>query len=164
MELFFRYVPIMFIVVMVANAFIIKGRAQKHIDQNPELKAGYDKIFKGFLLFGNIPWIIMLLGNLTGTTHSVFDYFNPRGLNPIVLMFHFSIVALYLAMFFWIFINDGADFLSRHPGVLVFRFFGEIKNVISPLSIKLFFALILLSGSGAMLTMWFEKISSFPVK
>jgi hypothetical protein len=154
----------MFIIVTVINAELLKSRFQDYIDQNPELKAGYDKIFKRFLLYGNIPWVIMLIGNLTGITNGVFDYFNPRALNPMVLMFHFTIVTLYLAIFYWIFLNGGADFLSRHPGIIVLRGFGNNKNITSPVLIKLFFGLILLSGCGAMVVMWIIHIPPFAFK
>ena len=127
---------------------------QTYIDLDASLKPGYDKLLKGFFIFSTLPLIIMSIGNLSGITNNVFEYFNPRGLNPMVLAFHFSIITIYLLLAYWVYLKNGAAFLSQHPGIIVFNGFGNTQNITSVNSIKLFFAAILLSGFGAMTAMW----------
>ena len=74
-----KYFWIMFIVVTFANAIMMKIRAKKKIERDPSLKSGYDTIFKGFILWGIIPWVVMGAGVLTG----------PQDGNPYVIIFLF---------------------------------------------------------------------------
>jgi hypothetical protein len=96
MEIIFKQAWILLMAVTIANALTLKFRSKKYIAQNPALEEGYKKIFKGFIIFGNIPWIIVAFGNLTGLTNSIFDFFNPGALNPVVLIFHASIIVLWV--------------------------------------------------------------------
>ena len=136
----------------------MKQRFQKYIDDDPELAEGYNKIFRVWIIYGSIPWLIMAIGMLTGTTHNVFEYFNPKALNPAVLAFHFSLVLIYLLIAYWVFLNNGASFLSKHPGLIVFRGFGTTKDITSETAIKMFVGLVLLSGTIAMSAMWILNI------
>ena len=87
MSAIFNHFWIMFIVVTVANGLIWKSRSKKYIAENPELQEGYDSLIKGWFIFGNIPWIIMGIGMLTGMTKNIFEFSNPRQMNPIVIVF-----------------------------------------------------------------------------
>ena len=129
MEIIFNYTWVMFIAVTIANGLVLKYRSKKYIAQNPDLKKGYDKYFKGWLFYGNIPWVIMMVGSLTGLTHSTFEYFSPRTLNPIVLIFHLSIIILWVLSVRWIYFKNGAEFIETHPGLMEKSSFRENKNV-----------------------------------
>lgn len=143
----------MFIVVTIANGLVLKYRSKKYIDQNPELKEGYDKCFKGWMFYGNIPWIIMMIGNLSGITNNTFEYFNPKAMNPMVLIFHLSIVALWVLSIRWIYFKNGAEFLAAHPGLTQKSSFrGNTK--LTAKEIKTFFPLMLLGGIAGMAIMW----------
>ena len=83
------------IVVTFLNAYLLRSRSQEAIARNPELKEGYEKIFRGYLIYPNIPWVVMGVGILFGGVSGVFDYFNPAAGNPFVLAFHISVVALW---------------------------------------------------------------------
>ncbi|OYT15639.1 MAG: hypothetical protein B7C24_11990 [Bacteroidetes bacterium 4572_77] len=144
----------MFIAVTIANGLILKYRSKKYIAQNPELEEGYDKYFKGWMIYGNIPWIIMMIGNLSGTTQNTFEYFNPKALNPMVLVFHFSIIILWILSARWIYFKNGAEFIENHPGLLQKSSFSGNTNVTAK-QIKLFFPLLLLGGIVGMGMMWF---------
>jgi hypothetical protein len=149
-----KYFWILFIVTTIVNVYILKSRVQPHIDKNPDLKNGYDNIFRNFLIYGIIPWIIMGAGVLSGKTNGIFDFLNPRALNPFVLTFHLYIIIINLLLFRWIYFKKGAEFLSQHPGIIVFRGFGKSKEVTSPNLIKLFFALAFAGGITGMTMMW----------
>lgn len=163
MDIIFKYAWVMFIAVTIVNYFIFKSRTQEHIDKNPDLKAGYDKILRTILIYGTIPWVIIALGNLTGLTNTVFDYFRPRTLNPFVLAFHLYIIVIWILTVRWIYFKNGADFLVRYPGFVHIRGFG---NSITPTStlIKIFFALALFGGIAGMTMMWLIDFPLFPIK
>ena len=132
----------------------MKSQSKKYINQNPGLKKGYDKIFKGILLFGNIPWVIIAIGELTGITNGLQDYFNPKSLNPLVLIFHFYILLIWVLSVHWIFFKDGADFLAQHPGLISYRRFNNSNDITSSKDIKILFALALFGTIGILAMMW----------
>lgn len=77
-QLIFKHVWIIFIAVTIINGLVIKHRSKKCIAQNPELEEGYNKLFKGLIIYGNIPWVIIMIGNLCGITQSFLNTFNPK--------------------------------------------------------------------------------------
>jgi hypothetical protein len=154
MNLIFTYAWVAFIFVTVVNYFILRQTIQKHIDLNADLKTGYDNFFKSFLILGNIPWVIIGIGMLTGQTNSVFDFFHPKLLNPIVLTFHLYAIIVFILSIYWIYFKNGADFFTRHPGIIRFQGFGKSKDITSTMSIKLFFAIVILGGIAGLTMMW----------
>lgn len=149
-ELFFFQSWILLIAVTFANALVMRRNAKKHLLAQPELKDGYDQMFRAVLIYGNIPWLIMAIGNLSGITRGTFDYLAPSQMNPMVLIFHFSIVVLWILSVRWIYFKGGADFLERHPGM--FRQNATAKEI------KIFFPLMLAGGIFGMIMMWFLDI------
>jgi len=160
---FIKYAWLVFIIFTTANYFFLKSQTQKIAEENPDLKPGYDKLLKVILIYGNIPWVIMAIGDLTGQTNSIFDYFNPRSFNPFVLAFHFYLIVIWVLSFRWIYFKKGADFLVQHPGLVYIQGFGKPITPTSKL-IKVFFALSLLGGIIGMATMWLANFPKFPVK
>ena len=158
MEIIFKHTWIMFIAVTIANGLILKYRSKKYTAEKPELEDGYDKSFKGWLFYGNIPWVIMMIGNLSGMTQNTFEYFNPKAMNAIVLVFHFSIILLWVLSVRWIYFKNGAEFIETHPGLIQKSSLSGNTNVTAK-QIKLFFPLMLLGGIAGMIMMW---IMDFP--
>ncbi len=158
MEIIFKHTWIMFIIFTVANGLIFKYRSKKYIAQNPDLREGYDKFYNGIMVYGNVPWVIMMIGNLTGVTHNTFEYFSPRDMNPMVLLFHFVILVLWIMAVRWIYFKDGAEFIEAHPGMIQRSGFGGTADVTAK-QIKIFFPLILLGSIAGMAMMW---IVDFP--
>jgi hypothetical protein len=117
MPVIFNHFWIMFIVVTIANGLIWKVKSKKYIAENPVLKEGYDSLIKGWLIYVNIPWTIMGIGMLTGLTKSMDDFFNPRLGNPIVIVFFLVIIVEWILGSRWIFFQDGAEKLVKHPGM-----------------------------------------------
>lgn len=116
MEFLFQNFWIALLAVTVLNAFWMRKRSEVYAQQHPSLIPGYKKLFKYFLIFGSIPWLIMGTGNLTGLTSLTHEYLNPASGNPIVLLFHLLIVSYWILGGLWIFFNNGAAFIERHPG------------------------------------------------
>ena len=118
MELLIKHAWAMFIGVTILNAFFLKFRTKKYVAENPELEAGYNSYVLGWLVFGNIPWLIMMVGDLGGFTQNTFDFFAPQEMNPIVILFHSAIIVQMLILMWWIYFRKGAEFLEKHPGLL----------------------------------------------
>ena len=55
-----------------------------------------------------IPWWVMGLGQVTGSTSTVWEYFRPQDMNPFVLGFVGSVFAMSLAVAYWVFLRGGA--------------------------------------------------------
>ncbi len=100
----------------------------------------------------------MAIGDLSGMTKGILDYFNPKSLNPIVLIFHFSIIVIWILGVHWIYFRKGADFLAQHPGLILFRGPGIYRDITSITTIKIFFALALSGGIAGMTMIWLMDI------
>lgn len=129
------------------QAYSLKRRVRSLIAEKPELEEGYEKIFKGYLFFGSLPWIVMGVGVLSGGAHGVFDFFRPGDGNPYVLAFHLVIIGIWTLSALWIFFGEDAEFLVRHPGLFNWRFK-------SPIAIKILLAISLAGGIAGMYLMW----------
>lgn len=138
---------VLFIFVTVFNAFYLKARSQKNIAKQPELKEGYDQLFKGYLIYSNIPWIVMGIGVLLGGVPGVFDFLRPRDGNIFVLAFYATVVILWILSIWWIYFKGGAEFLIKYPGV----FNQDIK---SPILLKVLFGVMLIGGIFGMAFLW----------
>ncbi|SRR5712692_8832245 len=137
--------------VTCVNAYLLRSRARKEIERNPELAEDYAQLLKGYLVFLNIPWLVMGLGILLGGTRGVFDYFDPRSGNFYVIAFHITIIVLWALTIFWVYLAGGAEFLVRYPGVMN-------VDINSPLVLKLLFALMLTGGIVAEIAMWSGRL------
>jgi hypothetical protein len=138
---------VLFILITVFNSFYLKARSQKIIVEKPDLQEGYDQLFKGYLTYLNIPWVVMGIGVLFGGVPGVFGFFNPRDGNIFVLAFHATVVILWILSIWWIYFKGGAEFLVKYPGV----FNQDIK---SPILLKVLFAVMLIGGIFGMAFMW----------
>lgn len=162
MDIIFKHAWVLFIAVTIINGIAFRIRSQKYVAENPSLKAGYDKLIKGCLVWGNIPWLVMAVGDLTGITNGVWDYFYPRSMNPMVLMFDFVLIALWVMGSYWIYVRGGAAFLAKHPGLIRFRAPGFSEDITSPRTIKIFWALAVAGGIVGMTMMWMADIPAMP--
>jgi hypothetical protein len=146
-EFISKHFWVMFIIVTFANAIIMKIRSKKYFEADPSLKSGYDTIFKGIITWGNIPWIIMGAGIITGHVPSIFQYFRPQDGNPFVIAFFISIFLIWILGTYWLFVKDGAEILVKHPGIFNYNFS-------SPTIVKLFWILCLAGGVAGVAMMF----------
>jgi hypothetical protein len=135
------------ILASVYSAFLLKFRSRKFIEQQPELREGYDRLIVGELVYLNIPWVIAGVGIVFGNVPGFFSYFAPSDGNLFILAFQVSIVVLCLFTFWWVYFKGGAEFLVEHPGV----FTQEIK---SPVLLKLLIGAALAFGMGTIVSIW----------
>ena len=73
-----KYFWLIAIIVTGLNWVMFRKRAQKHIEERPELKKGYEALFRGYLLWMNIPWVVRGIGCTVGEVPSVRPYFRSR--------------------------------------------------------------------------------------
>lgn len=153
-----QYIWILFILVNFLNVYLLRKKTEKFIEESTEKENGYKIIFKNFLIYGSIPWIIIGIGNTFGFTESVFDYFQPSKMNPMVLLFHFSIIVIWILLIRFIFLKDGAKFLENHPGIIRVNSFGNVNDHPSENTIKLITIVGIIGGIIAISMMWFVAI------
>jgi len=134
------------------NLFGFRRRAQEYIREKPELRRGYEVLFRGYLIWMNVPWVVMGIGSTVGSVPSILHYFRPQDGNPYVLAWFASIFFILILGTVWIFFRGGAETLALHPGALQFNFGFKNQDIQSPLLIKFFWLLILASAiAGAVL-------------
>ena len=144
----------MLIVATFVNAIIMKKRSKVHIEKDPSLRDGYEKLFKGIITWGNLPWIVMGAGILFGGVPSMDYYFRPQDGNPFVIAVFISVFFLWVLGTYWLFLKSGAEFLIKHPGLFN-------HNFSSPMTLKLFWILCL-AGGIAGVTMMFLMDTQMP--
>jgi len=148
--LVFRHAWLLFIVVTCAKGAVWWRRAQPKIAENPALEQGYRRLIKSWLIYGNLPWLVMAAGILSGAVPSAMSYFNPRN-GPFVIAFYVTVVTLWIATFYWLFFRGGAEDLLTHPGLL------NLPDA-RPWAIKVYFLLCLAGGVVGLLWMIFGNI------
>lgn len=145
MLLIFKYAWFLFIAVTCINGAVWWRRGQQARAEEPELEEGYRRLIRWWIICGNLPWIVMGIGIIFGGVPSVLHYFNPRN-GPFVMAFYVTIVALWIASFYWIFFRGGAEELVAHPGLLNLP--GQ-----KPVWVKALFLLSLIGGIIALTMM-----------
>lgn len=138
---------IFFILATIINAFILKIRSRKLIADHPDLEAGLNQLIKGFLIYLNLPWIVMGIGMVCGEVPGIFKYLNPREGNPFVIAFHITMLILWILFVWWLYFNSGAEFLVKYPRVFNL-------DLQSSTNIKVLLAFPLIGGIIAMALMW----------
>jgi len=154
--LLFRHAWVMFIAATVANALIGKFRSRRYIRQRPELASGYQKLFRGRLIWENLPWILMGFAVESGGVHSISSFFRPRDGNPFVSAWFSLVFAEWVLGFWWLFFRHGAEFLVAHPGYSPY-------DVKSPVIVKLLYCLMILGGIVGFMMMWKMDVPEFPI-
>ena len=111
-----RHFWLAFVVVTIINGRYWWAGVQARIRAQPELEPGYRRLYRGYLFWGNVPWLLMGAGILSGQVRSMFDFLQPRSGNPYVLAWWWAMAALFALGTMWMFWGGGAETLARHPG------------------------------------------------
>lgn len=147
-----KYFWIILILVTSINATVWSYKSKKHIEENPDLKESYKKLIRGFLIYGNIPWLIMGLFSLTGIIQNSFMILEPSNLNAGVIIWHLSVIIILALGTYWIFAKNGAQILEKHPGLFQNSF--SRNNKTSAGMIKFIWILGLIGALGGEIMMW----------
>jgi len=134
---------IIFIAVTVANGLYWKSNSKKYIAEKPERKEGYRKLLNGWLIYGNIPWIIMGIGMLTGMTKNSVEFKLPSQ-NAIVIIYFLYMLFILIFGSYWLYFKGGAEMLVDHPGMLFNTERGKEKAMVK--KVKQFWGLGILGA------------------
>jgi hypothetical protein len=105
-----------FVAVTTINGRYWWAGVQARIQARPELEPGYRRLYRGYLFWANVPWILMGVGILSGQVRWMFDFLEPRSGNPYVLAWWSANGAVLAAGTVWVLWGGGAEMLARHPG------------------------------------------------
>ena len=155
-----KFFWIFFILVTVFNAFYWHLNSLEYISKNPDLESGYHTLIFGFLFWANIPWIVMGVGCIKNNL-TFRDYLNPQYAHPYLIAFFISVLFVYTAGSYWLFIADGAEMLVRYPGLFISNS-GEVldSQSLSPNLIQLWWSLGGASGVAAMAFLFIRIVRS----
>jgi len=154
-DLISKYFWIAAILFTATNFLFFRKRSEAYIKANPQLLEGYIALFRGYLFWMNLPWIIMGLGCTVGGVPSVWYYFRPKDGNPYVLAWFGSVFVLWILGTLWLFFKGGAQKLSEHPGAIELSYGFKRQAVTDPGTIKTFWLLALAGGIAGVALMWF---------
>lgn len=127
MELVLRHFWIAFVVVTFVNGRTWRNRVQGLIQEQPALGRGYQRLYRGYVFWLNVPWIGMGAGVLSGQVTSIFDFLRPGDGNVFVLWWWGLNAVLLCLGTYWIFFRGGAQTLAQHPGVYMVPRWGAAK-------------------------------------
>lgn len=117
-ELFFRHSWIGLIFVSAINAAVWWYRGKRVRAQHPERAASYKRMIAWMLIAGNIPWLILGGGVLFGGFILPIDPIILSGMNLWGWAFWICIPLWLVGLILYVFWFDGADELSKHPGLV----------------------------------------------
>jgi hypothetical protein len=146
--LLFKYFWVAFILVTFVNGAIWWSRSKPHRIRDPALTESYRSLIRGFVIWGNIPWLVMGAGIVFGGVPSIFHYFDPKSPNPFIAAWFGSVFFLWIAGCYWLFARGGAEELIRHPGLIQ-------PQMSSPSAIKALWVLCLAGGVFGVALMYF---------
>lgn len=148
-DLLTTYFWVVAIILTSVNVASFKRRSRVQVQEKPELEHGYATLFRRYLIFLNLPWVVMGIGCTIGGVPSLLHYFRPTDGNPNVLAWFASIFLLWITGTYWLFLRDGAEMLFNHPGAFI--------KTSSPTGVKIFWLLCLASGVfGVVLMLTFD--------
>ncbi len=109
-----KWLWIVGIVVVCLQAGFLSVWAEDKTMKNPQLANGYRKIIRGYLIWFNLPLVVMGIGCTIGGVPGIVHYFRPQDGNPYVIAFYFTIFLILGLGTYWIFLKGGAQMLSQH--------------------------------------------------
>lgn len=129
------------------NGIVYRQRFRAIAAQHPDGAAGYQQLLVGFVAVNVLVWGVMGLGSLVGGVPSVFEFFQPSLGNPWVILWHITLILLWIAGFVWLFVGTGAQFLVNHPAFFNFK-------PTSAWQIRLWYLACVAGGVLAEILMW----------
>lgn len=90
-----RYFWLICLAISACRYYAAGRRVDAEEDVGESMRLERTKYIRLFTGASTLPWIVMGLGQLTGSTSSVWDYFRPQDINPFVLAFVGSVFALF---------------------------------------------------------------------
>jgi hypothetical protein len=130
-EVLSKYFWIALMAVTVVNGLMFKLRYRKHIQNDPQLSADFSKLIRGFIIWWNLPWVVMGAGILLGQLPTMWHCFSGVRDNPFALAWWVSILIAVLVSMYWAFSGAPDRICARLKEMRLLAPF-------SPIAIKLF--------------------------
>lgn len=153
-----KYFWVVAMAVTSLNAIFFKYQSKQHINDNPDLAGGYEKMIRGYLFWLNIPWFVMGIGCILGGVPTVFHFLRPKDGNVFVIAWWLSVFILWIVSFYWIFFQKGAEKLAKYR-MVYYHSPGKSGYISNPTHIKLIYLLCLTGGLIAAVWMWTANIA-----
>lgn len=144
-QLFLRHLWLLLIVCTCASAWAWYLRGRRVLARRPELAAGFGRLIRGFVVWANLPWLVMGAGCIFGRLTAI-HYVQPQEGNPYVLLWLAVVVVIWIVGFFWVFFRGGAEKLAAYPGLFHLH--------LSPATIKVYVLMGILGGLMAIALMF----------
>jgi len=113
----FKYLWIFFLAMGLVNCFLGWRSLLTHIENNEVLKTKYRHLFIQYVIWTNLPWVVMGVGILLGKTQGVLDYLVPSSGNLTVVIWWGLFFLMNFILAGWIFFAGGAETLEKYPGL-----------------------------------------------
>lgn len=120
-NLLVRHVWLLFVVFTSAQALAWWRRGKKARERDPSLTDGYRRLIRGYLVWGNLPWVAMGVPVLLGFVPSSVSYLELNFKNPFTLAWLGLVVVIWILESHWLFLQGGAEQLTTHPGLINFK-------------------------------------------
>jgi hypothetical protein len=145
-----RHAGLLFILVACVQAAIWRKRARSRIVVDPELDSGFQTFVRVWLIYGNLPWLLLGVTVLCGALPPPLHSLDPRH-GPYAGLILITIVLLWVATFEGLFFRGHAEVLLTYPGV-----FDVPLN--RPWAVKLWFLVCLSGGITGLILLIFLKL------
>ncbi len=147
--LFLRYVWLFMLLGVGLSTIYLWFRARNRIGKNPDLREGYNQLFKGFFISMSLPWLVMGMGIVLGGVPSFEEFSQPREGNLFVLAFWLIVLLLLVLGLWWVYFRGGAEFLAKHPGALGVQ-------ITSPILVKVYMGAMFAVGVVVLVVLWIQ--------
>jgi hypothetical protein len=145
-----RQAGLLFILVACVQGAIWRKRARSRIVLDPELDSGFRTFVRVWLIYGNLPWLLLGGAVLCGALPPPLNSLDPRH-SPYAGLILITIVLLWVATFEGLFFRGHAEVLLTYPGV-----FDVPLN--RPWAVKLWFLICLSGGITGVILLIFLKL------
>lgn len=104
-----QYFGVVGIVLTLVSYVVNQQRALRRDPGGPTASIRARTIRRGFAIGMSVPWLVMSIGQLSGSVSGGVAYFRPRELNPYVWAWYASTFAVSLVYAYWVLFKDGAN-------------------------------------------------------
>jgi hypothetical protein len=160
MQDIFQFICRFFWAICIGMSFFL-FRASKEVREQAirdrDFGLEHRKLRNKILIWTNIPWVIMGIGLLSGAVPSVWHFYRPRDLNPVVLAFLGFTVIFWLVSIWWTF-KGGAEKITEHD-LIAFYVLGKRKKL-SPGQFK---AIVIVCILGGLIGLYLSLTRDVPI-
>jgi hypothetical protein len=116
-DLIYRHLWAALVLASVVNSRAWWAEARHRMRSDPSLEPGYRRLYRGYLFWTNLPWLLMGLGVVSGLVPATADFAIPTAGNAFVLGWWAAMYLLLGLATYWVLAAGGAETFARHPGI-----------------------------------------------